>query len=247
METGDFVQVDYVGRIKDSGEIFDLTNEALAKEQKIFNPKVAYKPVVLILGADFIIKGLDEALRGMKVGEKKKVDIPPEKAFGERKEEMVQVVPEAKFKGQDMEPFPGAVVSLGNNMRGRIISVAGGRVRIDFNHPLAGKTLEYELELKSVIEKKDDKIKAVVEYFTGVTDVEVKIVGQDGEVSIMKDVDIVRPLKSMIAENAIKWCGVERVKFIETFDKQKYESPMPHVHEHSDHHDHGHAHGTPEG
>jgi FKBP-type peptidyl-prolyl cis-trans isomerase 2 len=231
MEAGDFVQVDYVGRIKDSGEIFDLTNEELAKKENIYNPKVAYKPVVLILGADFIIKGLDEALRGMKPGEKKNVDIPPEKAFGDKKEELVQTVPASKFKGQEMEPYPGAVISVGN-MRGRIVSVDGGRIRIDFNHPLAGKTLEYELELKSVLQKKDEKVRAVVEYFTGVSEVEAEIKGQDAEITVKKDVDIVRPLKSMIAENAIKWCGVERVKFIEVFDKKSVEKEDTHEHHH---------------
>jgi peptidylprolyl isomerase len=237
MEAGDFVQVDYVGRVKDTGEIFDLTNEELAKKENIYNPKVAYKPVVLILGADFIIKGLDEALRTMKPGEKKKVDIPPEKAFGEKKEEMVQTVPASKFKGQDMDPYPGAVISVGN-MRGRIVSVDGGRVRIDFTHPLAGKTLEYELEMKSVIEKKEDKVKAVVEYFTAVSEVEIAIKDKDAEITVKKDVDIVRPLKSMIAENAIRWCAVDRVKFIEVFDKKSAEEHAEHDHEGHEHHHH---------
>ena len=114
MKAGDFVEVDYVGRIKESGEVFDLTREDIAKQENVFDPKFPYKPVVLIVGSDFIIKGLDEALKGMNVGENKKVDIPPEKGFGERKAELVKTVPLSKFKEQDTKPYPGAVVNVGN-------------------------------------------------------------------------------------------------------------------------------------
>jgi len=223
MKTGDFVEVDYVGRMKDTGEIFDLTKEDVAKKENVYNPKVSYKSVVLIVGAGFIIKGLDEALQEMKVGEKKKIEIPPEKAFGGRQEELVKLVPLSKFKEQEQKPSPGAVISVGN-MRGKIASVDGGRVKIDFNHPLAGKTLEYDIELKSLVEKQEDRIKAIVAYFTGLETVGVSFNGKEAEIEIKKDVDIVRAVKSMIAETAIKWCGVDKVKFVEIFEKQKYEN-----------------------
>jgi len=219
MKQGDFVEVDYIGRIKDSGEIFDLTKEEIAKKENVYNPKVSYKPVVLILGADFIIKGLDEALREMGVGEKKKIDIPPEKAFGERKEDLVKIIPLAKFKEQDLEPSPGGVVNIGN-LRGRIMTVDGGRVKVDFNHPLAGKTLEYEIEVKSLIKEKCEQIKSIVKYFTGIEEVDVACSGEEANVSIKKDVDVVRPLKKMISDAVIKWCDAKKVNFIETFEKE---------------------------
>jgi len=68
MEKGDFIRIDYVGRIKDTREIFDLTNEEVAKNEKIFNPDVKYKPVPIIVGEKFVIKGLDEELLKMSVG-----------------------------------------------------------------------------------------------------------------------------------------------------------------------------------
>jgi FKBP-type peptidyl-prolyl cis-trans isomerase 2 len=239
MEIGDFVEVDYVGRIKGTNEIFDLTKEEVAKKEKFYSPRVSYKPVVLILGADFIIKGLDEALRGMKVGEKKTIDVPPEKAFGNRKDELVQTVPASKFKGQETEPFPGATITIGN-MRGRILSVDGGRIKIDFNHPLAGKTLEYEIELRTVIEKKEEQVKAVFEYFTGIKEVDALCKGLEADVTVMKDVDVVRPIKSMVAQAVIKWVkGVETVKFIEVFDKSKFETEE---HDHDGTHQHVHEH-----
>lgn len=218
MKPGDFVEVDYIGKIKDSGEIFDLTKEEVAKKENVYNPKVSYKPVVLILGADFIIKGLDEAIREMSVGEKKKVDIQPEKAFGERREDLVKTIPLAKFKEQNLDPFPGGVVNIGN-LRGRIMSVDGGRVKVNFNHPLAGKTLEYEIEVKSIVKEKPEKVKSIVKYFTGIEEVDVACDGEEAEISIKKDVDVVRPLKKMISEAVIKWCGTKKVKFVEIFEK----------------------------
>jgi len=223
MKPGDFVEVDYVGRIKDTGEIFDVTKEEVAKKEGVHNPKASYKPVVLIVGADFIIKGLDEALRGMKVGEKKKVGVPPEKAFGERKNELLRTIPLAKFKEQNLDPFPGAVVNIGN-LRGRIVSADGGRVKVDFNHPLAGKTLEYEIEIKSVVKESVEKVKAVVKYFTGIEEVDVACEAAQAEINIKKDVDVTRPVKKMISDAVIKWCNVEKVKFVEIFESVESEA-----------------------
>lgn len=223
MKPGDFVEVDYVGRVKGTGEVFDVTKEGVAKKEGVHNPKTSYKPVVLIVGADFIIKGLDEALRGMKVGEKKKVDVPPAKAFGERKEELVKTIPSSKFKEQNLDPVPGAVVNIGN-LRGRIMSADGGRVRVDFNHPLAGKTLEYEIEVKSVVKESTEKVKAVVKYFTGIEEVDVACEATLAEINIKKDVDVVRPVKKMISDAVIKWCYVKKVKFVETFESDEPEA-----------------------
>ena len=218
MRAGDFVEVDYVGRIKDTREIFDLTKEDIAKKENVYNPKVTYEPVVLIIGADFIIKGLDEALRDTKIGEKKKVDVLPEKAFGERKEELVRTIPLAKFKEQNLDPAPGAVVNIGN-LRGRIVSVGGGRVKVDFNHPLAGKTLEYEIEVKLLVKAQNKKVKSIVKYFTGIADVDVVCKNKEAEITIKKDVDVVRPVKKMVSDAVIKWCSIDKVKFVEVFEK----------------------------
>lgn len=222
MKIGDFVEVDYVGRIKDTGEVFDLTKEDVAKSENIFNPKFPYAPVVLIVGSDFIIKGLDEALRKMKVGDKEKFEILPEKGFGERKAELVKTIPLSKFKEQDTKPYPGAVINVGN-LRGRVVSVDGGRVKVDFNHPLAGKTLEYEIEIKSEVKEKTGKVKSVLKYFTGIDNADVACKANIVEIAIKKDVDIVRPVKKMVSNSILKWCEVEKVKFIEIFEKDEDE------------------------
>ncbi|MFH1623019.1 MAG: peptidylprolyl isomerase [Candidatus Aenigmatarchaeota archaeon] len=219
MKDGDFVSVDYVGRVKGTNEIFDLTLEDVAKKENVHNPKILYRPVTLIVGGGFILRGLDEAIRDMKVGERRTFEVPPEKAFGERREDMVKPIPAARFKDQGIDPYPGAVISVGE-LRGRIVSADGGRVKVDFNHPFAGKTLEYELEVKALVETSEEKVKSVVFYFTGMDEVGVRIADGVAEIDILKDVDVVRPVKSVIAENAMKWCGVGKVRFVETFEKK---------------------------
>ena len=111
MKDGDFVQVDYVGRVKGTNDIFDLTNEDVAKKENVYNPKITYKPVTLIVGGGFILRGLDEALKDMKVGERKTFEVAPDKAFGDRRDDMVKPLPLARFKEQNIDPFPGAVVN----------------------------------------------------------------------------------------------------------------------------------------
>lgn len=217
MKDGDFVSVDYIGRIRGTNEIFDLTLEDVAKKENVFNPKIKYKPVTLIVGGGFILRGLDEALRDMNVGEHKTFEVAPDKAFGEKREDMVKPIPAARFKEQNIEPYPGAIINVGE-LRGRIVSVDGGRVKVDFNHPLAGKTLVYDLEAKAMVVKPEEKVKSIVFYFTGLDEVDAKVVDGAADITILKDVDVVRPVKSMVSENVMKWCGVGKVRFIETFE-----------------------------
>jgi FKBP-type peptidyl-prolyl cis-trans isomerase 2 len=220
MKTGEFVYIDYIARIKDTGEIFDLTKEEVARKEKIYNEKIKYSPIPVIVDGGFVIAGLNDALKEMKVGEKKKVVIEPGKAFGERSEELVKLIPEARFKEQGADVVPGYFVNI-NNLRGRVVSIDGGRVKVDFNHPLAGKTLEYDVEIVQEIKDNVEKIKAIVYYFTGLEKEGIDIRVKEKVVEIeMKDTDIGRKIKSIIASQIVKWIQeIETVKFIDVFKK----------------------------
>ena len=163
MQKGDFVRIEYIGRLE-TNEIFDLTDEELAKKENIYNPNARYKPVPVIVGAGFIIPGIDKALLEMNVNEKKKIEIEPEDGFGIRDPKMVRVVPKSAFKEMKSEPKQGMIVDF-SGVRGRIQSVAAGRITVDFNNPMAGKKLIYELEVKEKIEDDVEKIKAISEFF----------------------------------------------------------------------------------
>lgn len=221
MQTGDFVSISYVGRIKGTGEIFDLTDAELAKKEKIYDEKIRYGPITVVVDAGFVIKGLDEALKEMKVGEKKKVEISPDKAFGERRQDFIKLIPMSNFKQQDVTPEPGSYVTI-NGVRGRVISADGGRVRVDFNHPLAGKDLEYEIEVTGLITDVKEKIIAIVHYFTNADKekIDAKISGEEVEISVKDEKEIRGHVKKDVAEAIKKWVKeIEVVKFVDVYGK----------------------------
>jgi len=221
MNTGEFVYIDYVGRVKDTGEIFDITKEDVAKKENPHRENFKYGPVAVIIDSELILPGLNEEIKKMKVGEKKTFELKPDKAFGDRNPELTKLIPESTFKQQDIDATPGSYVTI-NRMRGKIVSADGGRVRVDFNHPLAGKILLYEVEVTGEIKENDEKIKAVICYFTGLDkeDVDLKINADEAEIMFKKKINFPTEGKEMAAKNILKWvAGIEKVKFSEVFEK----------------------------
>ena len=225
MQTGDFVLVDFVGKIKDNNQIFDLTREDVAKSSGIFRPDFRYGPIPVIVDAGLILKGIDGTLKLMNVGEKRTVEILPEDGFGHRKDDLVKMVPPSVFRENDIEPRSGNIVRL-NNLSGKVLSNDGGRIKVDFNHPLAGKKLEYEIEIKSQLSVPQEKIKAIVSYFTSLQfeliDAEVK--EKEADIILKKKGDLPVATKQAIADTIVKWMGpIEKVRFIEIYgDKNIY-------------------------
>ena len=221
MKDGDFVYIDYVGKVKDSGEIFDITNEQAARKEGVFREGFKYGPVPIVVGADFVLPGLNDALREMKIGESKKIEILPERAFGERNPEYVKLIPEARFKEQDVAVEVGQVVTI-NRLRGKVLSADGGRVNVDFNHPLAGKTLTYDLTVVSKIEDVAEKVQALIYYFVGIDKEGSSVVvkEKEAEIEFKRKADIRTEVKETIASNVLKYVeGIERVKFVDIFEK----------------------------
>lgn len=222
MKSGEFVLVDYVGKLKDSGEIFDITKEDVAKKEGVYKENFRYGPVPIIVDADFVLPGLNGAIKNMEFGEKKTIELPPEKAFGKRSEELIKLVPESQFHSEGIEPKVGSYIEI-NKLRGKIMSIDGGRVKVDFNHPLAGKTLVYEIETVGIISETAEKVKAVVYYFIGVPseDVKTEVKEKEVEISFAKKIDILNEAKQTIADTIIKWVGIEKIKFVDVFEKPK--------------------------
>ncbi len=136
---GDKVKVHYHGKLT-SGETFDSSANR--------------EPLEFEIGSGSVIKGFDEGVTGMKVGEKKTVNIPSDSAYGPRNPEMIIEVPKEKFPG-DMELAIGIPLMI-NDGEGRqfqviISSIRDNSVMLDANHPLAGKDLVFELELVEIV------------------------------------------------------------------------------------------------
>jgi FKBP-type peptidyl-prolyl cis-trans isomerase 2 len=133
VKKGDKIKVIYTGYLED-GSVFD-SNEG--RDTLSFEA-----------GAGQVIKGFDDAVIGMKVGENKSITIKPEEAYGERHEEMVIKIPKTQFQGEEIKE--GMMVSSNNGMQATVIAVNENDVTLDFNFPLAGKTLKFDIKIAAI-------------------------------------------------------------------------------------------------
>lgn len=169
MKDGAFIELEFTGRISETGEIFDLTDEKTAKENNIYNPRTTYGPVIIIIGEKMILKSLEDAIKKMKPKEKKKITLEPEESFGKRNPDLLKVFSLAHFRKQKITPVTGQIITLGDNISGKVLSVSAGRVKIDFNHPLAGRTLEYDIKIEREITDPKEKIENILNRYLGLT------------------------------------------------------------------------------
>ena len=163
IKKGDFIEIDFIGKIKESNTIFDLTEESEAKKHDLYNPKQIYKPIVLCIGENEIIKGLDEELIDKEPKKSYSIELSPEKAFGKKNPKLIKLIPASAFKKQNITPFPGLQLNM-DGIVGTIRAVSGGRIIVDFNHPLAGKNLIYEIKINKIITDDKEKVKSILKF-----------------------------------------------------------------------------------
>jgi peptidylprolyl isomerase len=136
-EQGDTVRVHYKGRLTD-GSVFDSSE--------------GRSPLEFRIGDGVVIPGFEEGVSGLEPGGKRTVEIPPENAYGPRNEHLVHLVDADVFA---MDPYVDGEVDIvapdGETMRGRITAVEEDGVTLDFNHPLAGQTLVFDIELVEIV------------------------------------------------------------------------------------------------
>lgn len=159
LQKKDFIEIEFTGRIKDSGEVFDSNvKEELEKTHQGHNHDIEAKPLIYCLGEGMFLAGVDDYLIGKEIG-KYIIGLSSEKAFGKRQRELVKMIPIKVFFEHKINPVQGAMLNFDGKM-GKVLSVSGGRVLVDFNHPLAGKDVIYEINARKIIQNIDEKIKA---------------------------------------------------------------------------------------
>lgn len=139
VQEGDTITVEYEGRLED-GTIFDSSENH-------------EEPLQFTVGEGKIIKGFDQAVIGMKVGEEKEVTVPPEQAYGQHNPELIRDLPRNVFP-EDQEVKPGMVFMMalpdGRQIPVRIANVGEEKVTVDLNSPLAGKTLTFTIKILNI-------------------------------------------------------------------------------------------------
>ncbi len=178
----DVIEIKFVGRLE-NGAIFDLNDQEVAKKEGVqghFHSKT-----IICLGEKDVVEGLDEALVDKEIGKKIEVSVEPEKGFGKRNADLFHMIPLSKFKEHNINPAPGLQVNIDNSM-GIVKSVSGGRVLVDFNHPLAGKKLKYEVTVVRVVEDLAEKVQGFLELAFHLHD--AKVEAKEGNVVVKHEV-----------------------------------------------------------
>ncbi|MDO8622977.1 MAG: peptidylprolyl isomerase [archaeon] len=158
-EKKDFIEVDFTGKVKD-GEIFDSNiKEDIKKAGLNFDAK----PFVLCLGEGMFLKSIDDFLTGKEIGDYE-IELTPDKAFGNREPNMIKIIPIKIFYAKEINPQQGMMFNF-DGVLGKIISVSGGRVITDFNNPLSGKTLIYNIKINRKVDDINEKVKALMDFF----------------------------------------------------------------------------------
>ncbi len=222
---GDIVWIDYEGWIANpngSRSLFDTTREELAKKENRFDEKKVYVEFPVVVGHGRLIPGLDEALLTAEIGKPRDIRIPPEKGAGERDPKLVELHPLREFLKQEIHPEVGMEVSFGGR-KGTITQVTGGRVRIDYNNPLAGRTLQYSFTLTKKAQTPEERLRAILEMDYGLS--------QNFGVTIQGDAaDIVLPdicktderwfvSKFRVIADIRELMGFDKVRFVEEYTK----------------------------
>jgi FKBP-type peptidyl-prolyl cis-trans isomerase 2 len=151
-EPGDAVRLDYVGRLPD-GSVFATSRGDLASDADLVADAADgdASPLSFVVGRGDVIAGLDEAVRGMTVGEEQIVEVPPGKGYGEHDPDRVREYdPETFEEMVGHDPEVGDHVEAKNGLHGDVTAVSGSSVQVDFNHELAGRTLQFELHLRAI-------------------------------------------------------------------------------------------------
>jgi FKBP-type peptidyl-prolyl cis-trans isomerase 2 len=150
VRANDTVSVDYIGTYP-NGTVFDTSIESVAQGAGIYEPLRPYEPLEFTVGAGQMIQGFDEAVVGMKVNESKNIVIPPEKAYGNYDLTQIQPVPLKDLIDSNITPeINQTLYYFGQPVRVDSINNSSGQVFIDFNHPMAGKTLHFVITLRGI-------------------------------------------------------------------------------------------------
>lgn len=197
----DFIELEYTGKIKEDNLIFDTTNKETAKKNNLFDEKAEYSPIVICVGQGQIIKGLDKALVGKETQKQYTIEIKAEEAYGKKNIKLIQLISTSKFQKQNIQPMPGLQVNI-DGMLGIIKTVSGGRTLVDFNHPLAGKDLVYDIKINKIISEDKEKIESILNMNLGIKDADVKVENNKATIATKQDIpkELKEELKKKIKE-----------------------------------------------
>jgi len=210
IKNGDFVELDFIGKIKETNKVFDTTLKDVAEKHNILQPNATYESIQVVVGEGHMLPGLDKAIVGKEI-KGFIAELKPEDAFGKKSAKLLKIVPMKDFKKENIKPFVGLEVNV-DGVPGIIRNAGGGRTIVDFNHPLAGKELFYEVVVKKLLTTDKDKLDMVLKLMK-LPHKDVKLTGKKA------DVTLTSILPDGLKEQAVK--EIERLSGIKVSFKDK--------------------------
>ena len=239
-EEGDFVLIDYTLKVKETGQVIDTTLEEVAKKTGLQQAGETFEPMLVVIGAGWVLEGLEKRLRDMDVGQEATIELPPEEAYGPRDPEKVVRLLARRLSEKGVrlrvgervrtelirELLPERLRSKISRPWGIIRAVGSGRVHVDFNHPLAGKTLIYEVAVRRKIEDPVEKVRALIHRrlpLVSAEGFEIEMGEKEVVIKVPEEafyVEGIQLVKRGVANDVMRFFpGVELVRFVEEFKK----------------------------
>ena len=226
LEKGTLIFANYTARVKDTGEALETTLEEEAKKLKIYEESRKYEPRLVAVGEGWLLSGLDDEIKTMDVGQKREIELSPQKAFGQRDPTQMRMIPLRKFGEKEHELTIGDSVEIDNRV-GIVRFMGSGRAQVDFNHRLAGKSIVYDFEVMKKVEADEDKVRALIDR---------RLAGESGKVTFTfadKNLQVSIPeelfllegiqiIKRGVSNDVFKFLpGISEVSFVEKFANEK--------------------------
>lgn len=153
IEHGDRVTIEYVGRLED-GTVFDTSRADVAQDAGLDEqyPEREFSQLEIVVGSERVITGIEEVLAGMEVGDEERIVVPPEKGYGEHKDDRVATYERDAFDEMigERDIREGFEVETEDGLPGEVVAYDDEEVTVDFNHELAGETLVFDIEIVDV-------------------------------------------------------------------------------------------------
>lgn len=225
LEKGSLILIDYTAKVKDTNLTFETTREEEAKKSELYDAARRYEPRLISVGEGWVLKGLDEALINANTGDKLNIEITPDKGFGERDPNKVRMIPLRKLGEKADEVRVGDTIELGERI-GIVKFIGSGRVQVDFNHRLAGRTLIYDVEVTKKLKDDSEKVLSLIKRRLPIDDQKIKfsIEAASAQIDLPEEtftVDGLQIIKRAISNDIFKFVpGINNVRFIETYTSQ---------------------------
>lgn len=208
----DFVELEYTGKLSE-GIVFDTTSEKVAKENGIYSPQTKYGSAVICVGEKQLLPGLDDSLEGKEIGTEFEVKLSPEKAFGKRDVKNMRIIPLSTFKDHKVQPMPGLQVDV-DGMRGIVSRVSGGRVIVNFNHPLAGKEVVYHVKLNRKVEDSSEKLRSYLNMAFRIPEEQLNVKVQENKAKVELPFEMPPQVTEALSKKLAELTKIKEVEFV---------------------------------